>query len=88
MPAWRHGLDESFERYRMATARYRGLLQTTAMGQGGKPVDALTLARKAESEALAEYMRALKEALDLTAGSRKGETRFRPATAQAKEDEA
>jgi two-component system, LuxR family, response regulator FixJ len=63
---WRQMLQDAFERYQTANARYRVLLREEPAAQVRHPGIALGLARDAESEALAEYMQILKIFTELT----------------------
>jgi CheY-like chemotaxis protein len=58
--AWRAKLEEARRRYDAATGEYRTLLSATPGTPPSDPDCELSRARKAESEALAEYSRVLK----------------------------
>ena len=58
--AWRVRCERARERYEMASRRYRKLLDQKPEGLIPRHDAPLALARHAESEALAEYMRILK----------------------------
>jgi len=61
-------LQDAKSRYEAATAHYRALLQQRPEGVPLTPDSALALARRAESEALAEYTRVLRVFIELTNG--------------------
>ena len=58
--AWRVRSEMARERYKMASIRYRNLLDEKPEGVTPRQDDPVALARQAESEALAEYKRVLK----------------------------
>ncbi len=64
----RQTLREAYERYQAATARYRTLLEDEQAGETRYLDPPLVIARGAESEALAEYMRILRILSGLTSG--------------------
>ena len=64
--SWRQRLDDAYERYHMASTRYRELLEKAPEGRVRSQDDPLALARHAESETLLEYTRLLKIVTDLT----------------------
>ena len=82
--SWRQRLDEAHNRYQIATARYRGLLEKAPERQVHCEDDPLALARDAESETLAEYARLLKIVTDLERHGGKRETQSRVRTAGGK----
>ena len=82
----RHSLDEAYQRYQMATARYRGLLEKAADGHLRSQDDPLVLARDAESEALAEYTRLLKMGTDSRVHDGKRETQSLVRTEEEQRD--
>ena len=63
---WRERLEGARRRYRAATERYRRLLAHSPEGLPPTPGSALSLAREAESEALAEFTHALEVFTELT----------------------
>ena len=79
--SWRLRLEETHIHYRKATERYRTLLQDQPDGRPHDPNGALALARQAESEALAEYARALRVFAELTMNGRIPEERSAPGSA-------
>lgn len=66
--SWRLKLEEASNRYRVATAEYRAMLEEQSDGttRGPDATDALMRARQAESQALAEYTNVLRMFTDLT----------------------
>lgn len=68
--AWRRQSEMARERYEQASSRYRKLLEEKPEGLIPRQNDPLTLARHAESEALAEYARVLKLFTELTVHGR------------------
>lgn len=64
--SWRLRVEETQARYRKATEQYRRVLQEQPNGISHDPKGALALARQAQSEALAEYLRMLRAFTDLT----------------------
>ena len=66
--SWRLKLQDAKSQYEAATAHYRAMLQQRPDGVPVTPDSALALARRAESEALAEYTRVLRVFIELTTG--------------------
>lgn len=64
--SWRSAVEEAHLRYKEATDAYRKLLAETPEGSVPRPDSALARARQVESEALAEYSRALRVFTELT----------------------
>jgi hypothetical protein len=77
--SWRR-VVAAYQRYQIATARYRGLLEKAPECQLCGKDDSFAIARHAESETLAEYTRLLKSLNDLTAHGGKQETHSRTRT--------
>jgi hypothetical protein len=73
--SWRLRLEETQVRYREATEQYRKLLQAQSDGRPLNPDGALALARHAESQALADYMRVLQIFTELTVNGKMPQTR-------------
>lgn len=72
---WRLRVEETQARYHKATGHYRRLLQEQPGGTPHDPTGGLALARQAESEALAEYIRVLRAFTDLTVNGKIPEER-------------
>lgn len=64
--SWRLRVEETRARYNKATEHYRHLLQQQPERAQREANGSLALARKAESEALAEYSRVLRTFTELT----------------------
>jgi hypothetical protein len=64
--SWRQRLEKAQGCYRQATAQYRELLREYSQVTPDEPDGALALARREESEALAEYIRVLRLFTELT----------------------
>ena len=73
--SWRLRVEETQFRYREATDQYRKLLQEQPDGTPHDPNSALALARRAESEALAEYTRVLRIFTELAVNGKMPEER-------------
>jgi len=73
--SWRQRLEEARADYKKATDQYRKLLHDQPGGTRHSPNGALALARLAESEALAEYIRALRVFTELTVNGKMPEDR-------------
>lgn len=71
--SWGRKLQEAFERYQAATARYRDLLEAEPDGRIEGPDDPLAHARRMEAQALFEYRVLLKVVSELDL--RHGETK-------------
>jgi hypothetical protein len=56
---WRQKVEESQDRYQTASASYRALKQDSSKGQIARSDSPLALARRAEAEALTEYITVL-----------------------------
>ena len=70
---WRLKLEDASTRYKAAHACYRKELSKQTKELSGKPSSALSRARQAESQSLAEYTRVLKIFTELTVeGKRPG----------------
>lgn len=57
--SWRQKVEESQDRYQTASALYKALKQESPEGQIARLDSPLSLARRAEAEALTEYMTVL-----------------------------
>jgi len=75
--SWRQRLDEVYQLYQIASARYRWLLEKTPESSSPDSMILLALAHNAESKTLAEYTRVLKIVTDLTVHRVKQETQPR-----------
>jgi hypothetical protein len=73
--SWRLRLEETQFRYREATNHYRKLLQERPDGTPHHPDRDLALARQAQAEALAEYIRVLRMFTELTVNGKMPEER-------------
>jgi hypothetical protein len=67
---WRTRCETARERYKVASTRYRKLLDEKPEGLVPRPDAPLALARHAESEALAAYTKVLRLFTELTAHGR------------------
>jgi len=63
---WRERLDQAFERYQTAMFEYRRLLVQEPAGHAPSPDSPLYRSRRAESDALTEYLRVLRIFRDIT----------------------
>jgi hypothetical protein len=75
--SWRQRLDEAYNLYQIASARYRWLLEKAPESSSADSMILLALAHNAESKTLAEYKRVLKIVTDLTVHGVKQETQPR-----------
>ncbi len=75
---WRSKLEQAQLRYKAATEKYRKLLGEAPRDVPPAPDSPLALARHAESEALAEYTRALRVFTELTIHGRRPEEQSMP----------
>jgi hypothetical protein len=63
--SWRLKVEDAYQRYQAASAQYRRLLAQKPKGAVPSQDDPLIVARHAQSETLAEYMRLLKAFAEL-----------------------